>query len=183
MIGTRCRVQDPHSSTATREEATIDLGDELRTPAKGEPRTGKSAATGGELLDSQLVQFERIAKTEDVLGPLVEPAKSPAAAPQAPAVSPLNSNQMTALVKVGEDLLHSGDIAAARTVLKRAATAGDARAALKLGMTFDQGFLTEWGVMGFDPDPAQAREWYDRARRLGSTEASRHLERLASKPR
>jgi TPR repeat protein len=39
------------------------------------------------------------------------------------------------------------------------------------------------GVVGFDPDLAQAREWYDRAIKLGSTEASRQLERLASMPK
>ena len=58
---------------------------------------------------------------------------------------------------------------AVRTVLKRAAAAGNARAALELGMTFDQAFLNKWGVVGFDPDLAQACEWYDRAIKLGST--------------
>jgi len=122
---------------------------------------------------------------KDVLQPLAERATPPAvtAPPPAPAVSPLNSDQIAALVKVGEDLLHSGDLAAARTVLKRAALAGNPRAALELGMTFDQAFLTKWGVLGVDPDSAQAREWYDRAIKLGSTEASRHLERLASMPK
>jgi hypothetical protein len=122
---------------------------------------------------------------KDVLQPLAERATPPAvtAPPPAPAVSPLNSDQIAALVKVGEDLLHSGDLAAARTVLKRAALAGNPRAALELGMTFDQAFLTKWGVVGFGPDLAQAREWYERAIKLGSTEASRHLERLASMPK
>jgi ATP-dependent exoDNAse (exonuclease V) alpha subunit len=32
-------------------------------------------------------------------------------------------------------------------------------------------------------DVAQAREWYDRAMKLGSTDASRQLERLASMPK
>src|ERR1700730_9552109 len=122
---------------------------------------------------------------KDVLQPLAERATPPAVTgpPPAPAMSPLNSDQIAALVKVGEDLLHSGDLAAARTVLKRAALAGNPRAALELGMTFDQAFLTKWGVVGFGPDLAQAREWYERAIKLGSTEASRHLERLASMPK
>ena len=147
--------------------------------------TVKLSSAGGELLESQAVEFEWIAKTEDVLRPLVEPAKPPAVVPSppAPVVPSLNSDQIAALVKVADDLLHNGDVAAARTVLKRAATAGNARAALELAMTFDQAFLTKWGVVGFGPDLAQAREWYERAIKLGSTEASRHLERLANMPK
>jgi TPR repeat protein len=64
-------------------------------------------------------------------------------------------------------------------LLKRAAGTGNAQAALELGMTFDPVLLAKWGFPGFYPDVAQAREWYDRAIKLGSTEASRHLERLA----
>jgi hypothetical protein len=97
-----------------------------------------------------------------------------------PGASPLRAEQAAALLKLGEDLLKQGDIATARVLLKRAAIAGDAQAALTVGMTFDQAFLTRWGVLGPIPDAAQAREWYDRAIKLGSTEASRHLERLAN---
>jgi hypothetical protein len=147
--------------------------------------TVKLSSAGGELLDVQIVQLEWIAKTEDVLRPLVEPAKPPTVVPSlpAPVVPSLNPDQIAALVKVGEDLLHNGDVAAARTVRKRAAAAGNARAALELGMTFDQAFLNNWGVVGFDPDLAQAREWYDRAIKLRSPEASCQLERLASMPK
>jgi TPR repeat protein len=75
-----------------------------------------------------------------------------------------------------------GDIASARLFLKRAANARDAQAALDLGMTFDSIFLAQRGVLGVAPDATQAREWYDRAIKLGSTEASRYLEKLASTP-
>jgi TPR repeat protein len=64
-------------------------------------------------------------------------------------------------------LLRHGEIAAARLLLRRAAGAGHAQAALKLGMTFDPAFLTKWGVLGIAADEAQAREWYDRAMALG----------------
>ena len=75
-----------------------------------------------------------------------------------------------------------GDIASARVSLKRAAIAGNAQAALELGKTFDRAFLAKWGVLGPAADAAQAREWYDRAIKLGSTEASQHLARLANVP-
>jgi TPR repeat protein len=45
-------------------------------------------------------------------------------------------------------------------------------------MTFDPAVLAERGVVGFAPDAAHAREWYDRATKLGSTEALQQLERL-----
>ena len=78
-----------------------------------------------------------------------------------------------------EDFLKIGDIASARLVLARAATAGDARAALTLGGTFDPVFLAGKGVLGLAPDLVQARAWYQRAVELGSTEASQSLLRLA----
>jgi hypothetical protein len=46
-------------------------------------------------------------------------------------------------------------------------------------MTFDPVFLAQKGALGFAHDVAQAREWYDRAIKLGSTDAARHIERLA----
>jgi len=63
-------------------------------------------------------------------------------------------------------------------VLARAAGAGDARAALTLGGTFDPGFLAEKDVSGLAPDLDQARNWYKQAADLGSDEASQRLVRL-----
>ena len=102
---------------------------------------------------------------------------------QAQAVQSINPGEIATLIKVAKDFLQRGDIASARLSLKRAAIAGNAEAALELGKTFDQAFLAKWGVLGFTADPAQAREWYDRAVELGSPEASQHLARLASIPR
>jgi hypothetical protein len=102
---------------------------------------------------------------------------------QAQAVQSLNPDEIATLIKVAKDFLQRGDIASARVSLRRAAIAGNAQAALELGKTFDQAFLAKWGVLGFAADPAQAREWYDRAVELGSAEASQHLARLASVPR
>jgi TPR repeat protein len=63
-------------------------------------------------------------------------------------------------------------------LLRQAAGTGNAQAALELGMTFDPVYSETWGAVGFAPDVAQAREWYKRAIKLGSTEASRYLEQL-----
>ena len=98
----------------------------------------------------------------------------PEAMPVLPALEP---EQIAALIKLGQDLLKHGDIASARLLLKRAAIEGNAQAAFELGLTFDQPLLAQSGDVG------QAREWYKRAIKLGSIEASRRLERLSSMPK
>ena len=47
--------------------------------------TVELSSAGGQLLESQVIQFEWIAKTEYVLRPVVEPAKPPAVVPSHPA--------------------------------------------------------------------------------------------------
>jgi hypothetical protein len=100
------------------------------------------------------------------------------------------------LLKRGRELIATHDIPAARLVLKQAAEAGDASAALELGGTYDPVVLEELmaqsepvassiaeksvlpdGLM-VTSDIAMARAWYQRAKELGSAEASKRLERL-----
>jgi TPR repeat protein len=100
-----------------------------------------------------------------------------------PVLPPLDPEQIAALIKLGQDLLKRGDIVSARLLLERAAVAGNARAALALGLTFDPTVLARSGVPGIASDVGQAREWYERAIKLGSIEATRHLEELSSMPK
>jgi hypothetical protein len=141
------------------------------------------SSASGQLLESQVIQLEWIEKTE--AGLKREAGLLPALAPADPTVvvPPLNSEQIAALIKLADDFLGQGDIATARLVLKCAAIAGNAQAALELGLTFDQSFLARSGTLGVSPDTAQARAWYERALKLGSTEASRHLRQLANTPK
>ena len=78
-------------------------------------------------------------------------------------------------------MIASGDLAAARLVLRRAADAGDARAAMTLAETYDPAILEKLGVHGVVPDLAMARGWYEKAKQFGATEATQRLELLASK--
>lgn len=95
----------------------------------------------------------------------------------------LDRDEIDALVKRGEDFIASGDLAAARLVLQRAAEGGDAGAALTLAGTYDPLVLEKLGVQGLSADVAKARAWYERAKEFGSTEAPRRLEMLASRDR
>jgi len=119
------------------------------------------------------------------------PAAAPVAAlPPAPVPEPtiprdaiprLDPNEIAASLKRADELIASGDLAAARLVLRRAANAGDARAAMTLAGTYDPAILAKLGVHGFVPDVAMARAWYEKAKQFGSAEAPQRLELLASK--
>jgi hypothetical protein len=110
-------------------------------------------------------------------------ATAPVAKPPAPepSIHQLDPDAIASLLKRADALIASGDIAAARLVLRRAADAGDAHAAMKLAETYDPTFLAKLGVHGFVPDLAMARTWYEKARAFGSAEAPQRLETLASK--
>jgi hypothetical protein len=95
----------------------------------------------------------------------------------------LSAEEVSQLINRGEASLAQGDVAAARLILERVAEAGDARAALKLGATYDPIVLREMNVVGIRPDPEQARAWYERAAEFGSREASQRLIALAQHSR
>jgi hypothetical protein len=108
---------------------------------------------------------------------------SPATSPTATR-SPSNQQrpaEIAALVTRGDAFLSTGDIVSARLFYERAADGGDGGAALRLGATFDPGFLSRTGIRGAPTDPAQASSWYRRALDLGNSaaqEALRDLEQL-----
>jgi TPR repeat protein len=74
-----------------------------------------------------------------------------------------------------------GDIATARAFFVSAAEAGDARALVALGDTFDPATLTRLGVVGLKGDGAKARDYYARALAAGATGARERLAALAAK--
>jgi hypothetical protein len=100
---------------------------------------------------------------------------------QGAAIHHLDPNEIVSSLKRGGALIASGDLAAARLVLRRAADAGDARAAMTLAETYDPAILEKLGVHGVVPDLAMARGWYEKAKQFGATEATQRLELLASK--
>jgi TPR repeat protein len=97
------------------------------------------------------------------------------------AIHHLDPDEVASSLKRADALIASGDLAAARLVLRRAADAGDARAAMTLGETYDPAVLEKLGVHGVVPDLAMARGWYEKAKQFGATEATQRLELLASR--
>ena len=98
------------------------------------------------------------------------------------AIRQLEHEEIVDLIRRGEVFIATGDIAAARLVLQRAAEAGDARAALMLAGTYDPIILEKLSIQGLASDIAAARTWYERAE-FGSAEAMRRLEILACRAR
>jgi hypothetical protein len=113
--------------------------------------------------------------------PVAMAAAVPSAMPapqQADVVRSLDSREIAALIKRGQDLLAGGDVQSARLLLMRGAEARDARAALLVGTTYDPALLRQVGADGL-ADIAQARMWYQRAKEWGEPDAQRKLEALA----
>jgi hypothetical protein len=134
--------------------------------------------------------------------PALDPAPTPAAAPaSAPSSAPIEvpiteslatclaarpaslrlAHEETArLLKRGEEFMGEGRVSAARLMFQRAAEACDVRAAFALGASYDPIMLQKLGVALLDPDIAAARSWYQKAKELGSSEASQELELLST---
>ncbi len=113
---------------------------------------------------------------------MLQPGATGAQAPPASnAIRALDPQEIELLVRQGEQFVAAGDLVTARTVLRRAAEAGDANAAVALGATYDPTVLAKLGVMGMGADVEQARRWYQAAESLGSAEATRQLRVLANR--
>jgi hypothetical protein len=110
--------------------------------------------------------------------PKIEAPKLPS-----PVIHRLTPSEISAALVRADALIASGDIAAARLVLQRAADSEDGKAAIKLAGTYDPDVLAKLGVHGIVPDPAKARDWYEKAKTFGAPEAAMRLEVLASQHR
>jgi len=117
------------------------------------------------------------------------PAKVSVAPPAPPTERPvetaglkLTPAEIQALSSRGDALLTAGDLAAARPLLERAALAGDATAALRLGQSYDPGTLAGAGQREAAGNLGLAIFWYRRSAELGNGTAgflARKLETAA----
>jgi hypothetical protein len=98
-----------------------------------------------------------------------------------PAVPTFSGAEIAALLARGDWWFATGDVASARLFYERAAGAGEARAAVKLGETFDPAFLSRLKLRGVRADSDMAVFWYRRARDLGANDAGSRLLRLEAK--
>jgi TPR repeat protein len=175
----------PVPSAAARSDApqlTQHAGQPSQTPRTPAPETAALGAGS--------VTMAAVTPTRDDIKSAYQSAlqgAAPQAAPAAESMVPsapvhhLGPSEIASALTRGTALIASGDLAAARLVLRRAADAGDARSAMALAETYDPAILEKLGVHGVVPDLAKARGWYEKARQFGATEANQRLEVLASR--
>jgi hypothetical protein len=90
-------------------------------------------------------------------------------------------DRASSLLEQGKARIADGDVIGARMLFKKGADAGDARAAMAMGATFDPNLFASLQVQGMVPDVKAARQWYERAINLGSKDAHDRLDKLNSK--
>jgi hypothetical protein len=150
--------------------------------------TAKERIVDAILADSRFTEqpTERTATVTPSPGPTTTPslkATITATTGPMPAPSPirrLDDDEVVMLEERGHQLMRTGDVAAARLMLQRAAEAGSPRASLDLGTTYDPMTRGPLALGGIKPDAAMARAWYEKARQFGSGEAAHRLELLAN---
>jgi hypothetical protein len=116
--------------------------------------------------------------------PVPPGAKDPpnAAPDAAPVPVPDQASRAVALkfLKRGDEELADGRVAPARLLYERAAEMGLAQAAMALAGTYDATELAKPHLRNIQPDPVEAKRWYERAKALGAAEAAARLQRLSS---
>lgn len=162
----------------TAQEAQPNLGARAVSP------TAKGGPTRDEIASA--FKTARQGQPEAALPPAAVPvvtvpvAAAPAAA--VPAAAPparrIDAEELATLLKRARSLISIGDIAPARLLLKRAADAQEASAALLLAQTYDPAVLGKQDMRSIAPDPALAREWYQKAARYGSVDAQQRLSQM-----
>jgi membrane fusion protein, multidrug efflux system len=112
-----------------------------------------------------------------VLATITEPLEQPTPPKQVLTLpqSRLFTAEIEGLVKRGDHFMSASDITSARLFYERAVEAGDGRAALRMGITFDPVFLDQAGIRVTVGNQREAFFWYQRARDLGQTAAESRL--------
>jgi hypothetical protein len=133
-----------------------------------------TAATGTAALIVQLARIDGGILAERKVQVRVR-AHAPLGNQTIVASSPLEQAVILQLQARGELLLDTGEVEAARTLLRTAAEAGSVAAALRLAETYDPGEVQRLGVTAVSADPIEAVRWYERAEALGSSVAASRL--------
>jgi hypothetical protein len=155
----------------SREVSRQELGEE--------PQESHQEPRGEAILGVPAALAASTVAAEAVPAIALDPPKAERAPPSL-IIRQMDRDELALLVRRGEIFINSGDVAAARLMLQRAAEAGDVHAALALASTFDPNTIQKLGIQGLAADEAMARLWYERAAQFGSPEAPQRLQQLAN---
>jgi hypothetical protein len=167
--------------TAPAVQPAIDV-------AQAAPTTGPSAPSREEMAKAFIAARQNQAEARPPIVAAAPVAIAVAATPnqlptsQLPARQlasrQLDADELATLLKRARALVAIGDIASARLLLERAADAQQADAALLLAQTYDPSVLGTPDMRSITPDPAAARDWYQKAAQLGSRDAQARLAQM-----
>jgi hypothetical protein len=150
-------------------------------PSQIGPDMAATSAKADPALPTTNEALPAIATAPSVSPPDAAPAAKTTLASAPPEEARPPATDTAALMSRGDTLFELRDIVSARLFYERAANAGNAQAAIRLGETFDPSFLARAGLNGVRGDPAVAVLWYQRARELGSREADILLTHIEGK--
>lgn len=136
------------------------------------------AAEGSAEIKVQLATIDGRILTETTVTIVAARVLGPSTAPLVARPTDLGEQGLLRLLARGELLIDTGEVEAARTLLRTAAEAGSVAAALKLAETYDPGEVQRLGMAVASADPSLAARWYERAEALGSQVASARLAAL-----
>lgn len=153
----------------------------LKHPARV-TNTMPASADAGDMPAPAVPSREAIATAYQTALQAQAPAPVPAAVAAPPEPAPptktLDADTLAGLMSRARSMMTVGDIAAARLLLERAASAQDATAAFLLAQTYDPAVLGTRDTRSITSDVAAAREWYRKAAQFGSAEARQRLAQL-----
>jgi hypothetical protein len=173
-----------NSSPADQADATPPLRPVAAVqPASSAPPTPAVPSTVVIATAAPAAQAAQAAPTREDLALVLKTARqnlTETVRPQAAAAPArrLDADELANLLKRAKDLIAVGDIAPARLLLERAADAQEAGAALLLAQTYDPAVLGTQDMRSITPDPAKARDWYQKAAGLGSQDARQRLAQM-----
>jgi TPR repeat protein len=120
---------------------------------------------------------DRISRLAQLGAPLT---KSPSTKPEP---RRFDTSTVVAKLKNGVELMTRGEVIEARVIFQRAAEAGEWNGAFALAETYDPLVLGQLRPRKeILPNVTLARDWYERARNMGSSEALERISRLARLP-
>jgi TPR repeat protein len=160
----------------TADPPALDAKEQPDPPAR---------AAGGRLIEAEAnVRSQPVAETTPPVGARPPAAREAAVTAQRTApdfvTRQIDRDELAAMLRRAGEFIDSGDLSAARLLLRRAAESGSEEAALTLAGTFDPNVLAARGFQDAAADIALARLWYERAAQFGSSEAPRRLRLLAN---
>jgi hypothetical protein len=159
--------QTGEKTTAARQQERDRAKALSREPAmarESAQRVIDTRTTLQRTANSQITPVTQAVEASDSKQPVAEVSKGDA--------------EVAKLIVRARALLGQGNIAAARTVLERAAETGSAQASFTLAETYDPVILSTWGTYGTHGDAAKARELYAKAHAGGIQEAKNRFDAL-----